>query len=171
MENLNSNSPQFLDPQCIFCKIIQSKAPCYKSISIFFFLFLKIKFFNYIYWNYLVFENEKVLAFLDINPLHKGHTLVIPKIHYAYLDQLSPEVKNLKISFFSNNFNQNHFKKYAGALMEVVPMLSKALMKATSTDSFNIMLNRGKTAGQVVFHVHFHIIPRSPNDYLASTWW
>ena len=87
-----------------------------------------------------VYEDEHVLAFLDVNPLSHGHTLVIPKEPAETLDELSPES--------------------AAAIGRVLPQLSRAIMKATGCESFNVLQNNGKAAHQVVMHVHFHIIPK-----------
>ncbi|KAL6069792.1 Protein kinase C1 inhibitor, variant 2 [Balamuthia mandrillaris] len=80
----------------------------------------------------------------------EGHTLVIPKEHYVTLDQVPGEL--------------------AGACMAVVPKLARALMEATGTCGWNILQNNGRVAGQEVFHVHFHVVPRKRGDSLSSTW-
>jgi histidine triad (HIT) family protein len=87
-----------------------------------------------------VYEDERVLAFLDVGPLSQGHTLVIPKEAAATLDKLSDES--------------------AAAIGRVLPRLCRAVMKATGATSYNILQNNGAAAHQAVFHVHFHIIPR-----------
>lgn len=87
-----------------------------------------------------VYEDERVLAFLDVGPLSQGHTLVIPKEAAATLDKLSDES--------------------AAAVGRVLPRVCRAVMKATGTTSYNILQNNGAPAHQAVFHVHFHIIPR-----------
>lgn len=108
---------------CLFCKIVKGEIPCNK-----------------------VYENDKVLAFLDIAPVHKGHTLVIPKEHYVNLldipDDLLAEVQR------------------------VSKMLAKAIIEAVDTDGFDIVQSNGETGGQVIFHYHNHIIPRFKNDGL-----
>jgi histidine triad (HIT) family protein len=101
----------------IFSKIISGDIPCHK-----------------------VYEDDQVLAFLDINPLSKGHTLVIPKEAVATLDQLSDES--------------------AAAIGRVLPRLCRAVLAATGASAYNILQNNGAGAHQAVFHVHFHIIPR-----------
>jgi histidine triad (HIT) family protein len=103
----------------IFKKIMDGQIPCHK-----------------------VYEDSKVFAFLDIQPLSYGHTLVIPKEAAETLDQLSEES--------------------AAALGRALPKICRAVMKATGTKEYNILQNNGKTAHQAVFHVHFHIIPK-PN--------
>ena len=111
----------------IFTKIIQGEIPCHK-----------------------IYEDEYVLAFLDIGPLSDGHTLVIPKEQKAQLDELSDES--------------------AAAIGRVLPRLARAVMKATGADSYNILQNNGSAAHQAVLHVHFHIIPKFSDSGLAITW-
>lgn len=91
-----------------------------------------------------VFEDEWVLAFLDINPLSPGHTLVIPRECKAYLHELSSDS--------------------AAAIGRVLPRLSRAILEATGATAYNILQNNGAEAHQAVFHVHFHIIPRFPGS-------
>lgn len=90
-----------------------------------------------------VYEDPLVFAFLDIMPLCPGHTLVIPKQEVATVDELSDES--------------------AAAIGRVLPRLSRAVMKATGTNEYNILQNNGAGAHQAVFHVHFHIIPKYPD--------
>jgi len=87
-----------------------------------------------------LYEDDQVYSFLDIGPLSPGHALVIPKGHYLTLDQVPDEV--------------------GAAIGRVLPKLSKAIAQATGAASWNILQNNGTPAGQVVGHVHFHIIPR-----------
>jgi histidine triad (HIT) family protein len=111
---------------CIFCKIVKGELPCYK-----------------------IYEDDNFLAFLDIQPISKGHTLIIPKKHY-------------------NNFAETP----ANLLSEMIKIVQKigiAVNKATNADGFNIGLNNGSAAGQIIMHTHFHIIPRFNNDDL-HTW-
>ena len=82
-----------------------------------------------------VFENEHVLAFLDIGPLSHGHTLVIPKERRAQLHELSDDAS-------------------------AVPRIARAVLSATGATAYNVLQNNGSEAHQAVFHVHFHIIPR-----------
>jgi histidine triad (HIT) family protein len=103
--------------ETIFSKIIRGELPCHK-----------------------VYEDDKVLAFLDINPLCEGHTLVIPKEEAATLDKLSDES--------------------AAAIGRVLPRLCRAVLSATGATEFNVLENNGPGAHQAVFHVHFHIIPK-----------
>ena len=101
----------------VFSKIIRGDLPCHK-----------------------VYEDDKVLAFLDINPLCEGHTLVIPKEPAATLDKLSDDS--------------------AAAIGRVLPRLCRAVLAATGATEFNVLENNGPGAHQAVFHVHFHIIPK-----------
>jgi len=98
-----------------------------------------------------VFENEHVLAFLDIGPLSAGHTLVIPKERRAQLHELSDD---------------------AGAeLGRVLPRIARAVMSATGATAYNVLQNNGSEAHQAVFHVHFHIIPRFPDGAGLGIGW
>jgi histidine triad (HIT) family protein len=91
-----------------------------------------------------IWEDENFIAFLDKNPVGIGHTLLIPKKHFrTFLD-----------------VDENFSKKYIFALQNV----GKILMKKYNSDGFNIVLNNGKNAGQVVNHVHFHLLPRREGD-------
>jgi len=92
----------------------------------------------------IVYEDEVGMAFLDINPCQKGHLLVIPKEHYENLNEV-PEEK-------------------LAALFEIVKKMTKLLEEKLGASSFNIGWNHGKDAGQVIPHLHIHIIPRYPND-------
>ena len=103
--------------ETVFTKIIRGELPCHK-----------------------VYEDDKVLAFLDINPLCEGHTLVIPKEQAATLDKLSDES--------------------SAAIGRVLPRLCRAVLAATGATEYNVLENNGPGAHQAVFHVHFHIIPK-----------
>lgn len=91
-----------------------------------------------------VYEDEHAFAFLDINPVNVGHTLVIPKKWSSGLLDADPEV--LK------------------HVIVAVQKVAKAVMSATGAAGYNIHQNEGEVAGQKVFHLHFHIIPRFPDD-------
>ena len=97
-----------------------------------------------------LYEDDHVLAFLDIGPLSTGHALVIPKERRAQLHQLSDEA--------------------SAAIGRVLPRLCRALMKATGATAYNVLQNNGSAAHQVVMHVHFHIIPRVGDDGLGILW-
>ena len=90
-----------------------------------------------------VYEDDKVVAFLDINPLSVGHTLVVPKEPAETLDHLSDES--------------------AAALGRVLPRLCRAVIAATGVKEYNVLENNGTGAHQAIAHVHFHIIPK-PNS-------
>ncbi|HEY0255633.1 MAG TPA: HIT family protein [Kofleriaceae bacterium] len=87
-----------------------------------------------------IYEDEHVFAFLDIMPLSKGHTLVIPKEPAETLDKLSDDA--------------------AAAIGRVLPRIARAVMTATGATAYNVLQNNGALAHQAVFHVHFHIIPK-----------
>ena len=111
----------------IFSRIVRGEAPCQK-----------------------VYEDEHVLAFLDIMPLSEGHTLVIPKEPAATLDALSDEA--------------------AAAIGRVLPRLCRAVMMATGAAAYNVLQNNGAVAHQAVMHVHFHIIPKFGGGGLGIHW-
>jgi histidine triad (HIT) family protein len=103
----------------VFGKIIRGQIPCHK-----------------------VYEDDKVLAFLDINPLCTGHTLVVPKEPAETMDRLSDES--------------------AAALGRVLPRICRAVIAVTGVREYNVLENNGAGAHQAIPHVHFHIIPK-PN--------
>ena len=112
----------------IFGKIIRGEIPCHR-----------------------VYEDEHVLAFLDINPLSHGHLLVVPKEAAETLDRLSDES--------------------AAAVGRVLPRLCRAVVAATGTREYNVLENNGSGAHQAISHVHFHIIPKpNPKDGLGIGW-
>jgi histidine triad (HIT) family protein len=97
-----------------------------------------------------VYEDEAVFAFLDIGPISDGHTLVIPRQHCSRLDECDPEI-----------------------LAEVAVRLGKiaaAVATAMDSDGYNVLSNNGAAAGQVVDHLHFHIIPRKAGDGVFTQW-
>uniref|UniRef100_A0A0E0BHY5 HIT domain-containing protein n=1 Tax=Oryza glumipatula TaxID=40148 RepID=A0A0E0BHY5_9ORYZ len=96
-----------------------------------------------------VYEDDVCLCILDSHPLAPGHSLIIPKCHFPSLEATPPHV--------------------VAAMCSKVPFLSNAIMKATQCDSFNMVVNNGAAAGQVIFHTHFHIIPRRSGDKLWPT--
>jgi histidine triad (HIT) family protein len=97
-----------------------------------------------------VYEDDHVLAFLDIGPLSHGHTLVIPKERAVRLDELSDAS--------------------AAAIGRVLPRLCRAVMEATGAEAYNVLQNNGAAAHQAVDHVHFHIIPRIGDEGLGIGW-
>jgi histidine triad (HIT) family protein len=108
---------------CIFCKIVDGKIPCSK-----------------------VYENDKILAFLDISPINKGHTLVIPKKHYETLLDMPDNL--------------------LAELMKAAKKIAKAVIRVARTDGFNLIQSNKAVAGQTVPHFHLHIIPRIEGDGL-----
>ena len=97
-----------------------------------------------------VYEDKNVLAFLDISPVNKGHALVMPKKHFETLMDVDDNI--------------------LCETMKTVKKLSKAIMKAVKDDGINISINNHKAAGQLVPHLHIHIIPRFSNDGLKFDW-
>ena len=98
----------------------------------------------------VVYKGDGVLAFLDVAPLASGHVLVIPKSHYVTLDEMSPDD--------------------IAAVANVMPRLMGAVRKLDGVTGVNILQNNGRSAGQVVDHVHFHLIPRTEGDGLGYRW-
>jgi histidine triad (HIT) family protein len=98
-----------------------------------------------------VYEDDLVLAFLDVGPLSRGHTLVIPKEPAETLDTLSDES--------------------AAAIGRVLPRLCRAVQKVTGVSQYNVLQNNGPRAHQAVFHVHFHIIPKPDADSGLGIGW
>lgn len=108
---------------CVFCKIVKGEIPADK-----------------------IYEGDDFLAFLDINPINPGHTLLIPKAHYSNLYEMPNKV-----------------------LSEIAPIIKKlaiAAKQGINADGINIIMNNDGTSGQIVPHAHFHIIPRFADDGL-----
>jgi len=95
-----------------------------------------------------VYEDEKAIAFLDIKPLNEGHTLVIPKSHYESIFEIPVDL-----------ISQLH---------GVTKRIALAVKKATNADGISISQQNGKAAGQEIFHLHVHIIPRYEGQKLPS---
>lgn len=112
---------------CVFCKIIKGELPSTK-----------------------LYEDEHVVAFLDIMPAAKCHSLVAPKKHHGSLLDV-PHDDLL-------------------SAMKAVQKIGAAVVKATGADGFNVIESDGRAAGQVIRHVHFHIIPRKEGDGLSFSW-
>ncbi len=113
---------------CIFCKIVNGEIPCAK-----------------------VYEDENVLAFLDISQVTKGHTLVIPKIHKENVFELTPEI--------------------AKNIFAAVPAIANSLKKEFEPIGLNVVNNNGEEAGQSVFHFHMHLLPRyGQGDGFGAVW-
>ncbi len=115
------------DPSCLFCRIIAGEIPCYR-----------------------VYEDDCVLAFLDIGPVVTGHVLVIPKAHYKNIFDIPDQV----------------IAEVAARL----PRLANAVAAATGSTACHILLNNGPEAMQSVLHLHYHIIPRKDGDSFFVPW-
>ncbi len=113
---------------CIFCKIVKGEIPAAK-----------------------IYENEHVMAFLDISQVTEGHTLIIPKKHVQDVFSLTPEI--------------------ASEIYRVVPEITQAIKKSLRPMGLNILNNNGEFAGQSVFHYHVHLLPRyDENDGFDIIW-
>lgn len=106
---------------CIFCRILKGKLP-----------------------SYTIYENDKVIVFLDIVPVNKGHALVVPKKHFETI--LDCEDNILK------------------EIIVVAKKVTPAILKAVNSGGFNLGINNKKVAGQLVPHLHLHIMPRFEDD-------
>lgn len=114
--------------ETIFGKIIRGQIPCHR-----------------------VYEDQLVLSFLDIAPLSRGHTLIIPKEPAVTLEELSDES--------------------AAAIGRVLPRIARAVLAATGARDYNVLQNNGFAAHQAVMHVHFHIIPKYPDGTGLEIGW
>jgi histidine triad (HIT) family protein len=106
---------------CIFCRIVDGDLP-----------------------SRTVYESSEALAFLDANPLTKGHTLVVPKEHYETVGDLPSEA--------------------AGAVFEAVSAVTPRVERAVDADATTVAVNNGEAAGQEVPHTHVHVVPRFEGD-------
>ena len=113
-----------MNDNCLFCKIAAGAIPSAK-----------------------VYEDDKVLAFLDIAPFNPGHTIIVPKTHCVSSTELDPQ--------------------FLAAIAVVAPRIGAALVRAAKAEGFNLLLNNGRVAGQVVPHVHAHVIPRRADDQIV----
>jgi len=109
--------------ECIFCKIVKGDIPCAQ-----------------------VYADEKIIAFLDIAPISKGHTLVIPKAHYENLWEVPGDLGN--------------------DILRAMQKIGNGILKATGAQGLNIVMNNFPAAGQVIPHAHWHLIPRFEGDGL-----
>ncbi len=105
---------------CIFCKIVAGEIPCFK-----------------------LFEDEYVMSFLDINPAHEGHCLIIPKKHAQDIRELDADG--------------------AAHILTAAQTIVKAMDKTLQPDGYNLVQNNGTVAGQEVMHFHMHLLPRYKN--------
>ena len=106
---------------CLFCKIVAGEIPSAK-----------------------VYEDERVFAFMDINPINEGHILVVPKNHTATIYEIGPD--DLR------------------AVMAVAQKLAKAQSDVLEMPGLNLVQNNGRPANQIVDHFHVHLVPRWPED-------
>ena len=118
---ISSFEGEIMSLDCIFCKIVAGDMPCVK-----------------------VFENETVLSFMDINPITRGHALVIPKAHHDPITNVPDEL--------------------LADVIHGVKKVASAMVKGISADGINVAQANGKIAGQEVWHTHFHVIPRYEDD-------
>jgi len=109
--------------ECLFCKIANGESPSFK-----------------------LFEDEFVIAFLDLSPVNYGHTLVVPKEHVINIDSASEEL--------------------LCTIMKSIKKVGFALKEGLRVEGYNILLNNDAVAGQVIPHIHFHVIPRTKEDKL-----
>ena len=116
-----------INQSCIFCKIISRDAKAE-----------------------ILYEDDLVVAFLDIAPINRGHVLVIPKEHYNSSSALPEEI--------------------AGRLLYIGGRFGTACKRALDADGFNLHLADGLSAGQIVPHVHLHVIPRFASDGFHWNW-
>ncbi len=112
---------------CLFCKMVAGQIPVTK-----------------------IYEDEVVLAFLDIGPISDGHTLVIPKQHFEKLHDCPSE--------------------FLGLVGSRLGKIAGAVTAAMNSDGYNVLCNNGRAAGQHIEHLHFHIIPRNTGDGLFGQW-
>lgn len=112
---------------CVFCQIIRGEIPCTR-----------------------IYEDDRVLSFLDIGPINPGHALVIPKNHYHTLLEISQED--------------------LCACVSVAQKVAKAIFDVTGAAGLNLLQNNLRPAGQHVDHIHFHLIPRRIGDRFFSNW-
>lgn len=116
-----------LDPDCIFCKIIQGEIPSFK-----------------------IYEDDKTLAFMDINPANTGHALALCKVHTPNI----LEAPNDDLA----------------ATISTTQKVAQAVQSTLDPDGINIVQANGPAAGQSVMHLHFHILPRVKDDDLKLNW-
>lgn len=115
------------DPECIFCKIVAGEIPSFK-----------------------LYEDDETMAFLDINPVHDGHSLVICKSHYPNVFAIESEV--------------------LAAVARATVKVAKAVNFAMAPDGLNLVQANGPGAAQSVPHFHIHILPRRHGDQLLINW-
>lgn len=106
---------------CLFCDIVAGRAPAS-----------------------MVYEDDALVAFMDLFPVHRGHLLVVPRLHVADLLGCPADI--------------------AGRLFALSARLAPAVIAATGADGFNVWTANGVAAGQEIFHLHLHLLPRFVGD-------
>lgn len=110
-----------MSDDCIFCQIVDGQIPAR-----------------------VVYEDDDVLTFLDVNPLSRGHTLVVPKVHYRRVADMQPSDRD--------------------AVFETLGRLAPVVESGVDADGINVGMNDGEAAGQEIPHVHGHLVPRFEGD-------
>lgn len=123
----NFGDSYFMDQECVFCRIVKGELPSCR-----------------------IYEDEEALAFMDIAPIIKGHSLVIPKAHHNLIMETPPAL--------------------LCKVVAVVQRVVRAQMEALDADGVNVHQANGRAAGQVVPHLHFHVIPRFLSDGHSWNW-
>lgn len=116
-----------LDKDCIFCKIVRGEIPSFK-----------------------LFEDDKTLAFMDINPINPGHALIVPKHHAPNIFETPDD--------------------WLAAAMVTTRRVARGVETALKPHGMNIVQANGPGAAQSVFHLHIHVVPRAENDGIKMNW-
>ncbi len=125
--NMNSGDRAAAAATCVFCRIIRGEIPAHR-----------------------IYEDEAVLAFLDVGPVVTGHTLVVPKTHYQDIFEIPDQI--------------------IAGVSSRLPRLARAVAAATHVSACHILVNNGREAMQSVPHLHYHIIPRQAGDGFNVPW-
>ncbi len=112
---------------CVFCRIMRGEIPAHK-----------------------IYEEPRIAAILDINPISWGHALVLPRDHYETWTDLPPDL--------------------AGDMAKAVQVVARAVMRAAGAEGFNLLVNNHLCSGQAIPHAHAHVIPRRTNDGVKFNW-
>ena len=115
------------DGSCIFCKIVAGQIPCFKLL-----------------------EDDRTIAFMDINPVNPGHALAVAKGHWPTVDVIPPEI--------------------IAAVAQTAQKVTKAVVKELKPNGVNLLQANGAGAGQTVPHLHIHIMPRRAGDAVSLNW-
>lgn len=116
-----------MNSECVFCRIVSGALPSQR-----------------------VYENDRILAFMDIGPVVKGHVLVIPKEHFENLAVIPLPLLEQVVG--------------------IVQKIARAQLRALQAEGINLSQANGEVAGQVVPHIHFHVIPRFHSDGVHRNW-